>query len=197
MTFEREILALYNRGGDIGGRCLQPGTATALDGDAVTVDLLWQNGTCGAPSSARHPFILASIARTASDGSQWIQPTRSVCGFNPPSADLRACAMLGSGAAASPTASPAPAAAPTSSPTPSPAATPTVRPTPVATATPTATAPPTIARTPTPPPSPVAVASPPPAPPEPGPNYLLIGVIVVIVVLLGGSYILARPPRRG
>jgi len=47
-------------------------------GDTATLDLLFESGTCGAPSSAHYPFILVSLARTAADGSSWVTPARSV-----------------------------------------------------------------------------------------------------------------------
>src|SRR5437867_7925261 len=104
MSFDKEILALYVRGNDSGGRCFATTTGANLDGDAVTLDLAWQNGTCGAPITAHYPFILLSLSRTAADGSSWITPTRSVCGAAPGVLDSRACAML-SGASPAPTVS--------------------------------------------------------------------------------------------
>src|SRR5687767_9988707 len=108
MSFEREVLALYARGDDVGGRCLRSASTASVDGDTVTLDLAWESGTCGAPATARHPFVLVSLSRTASDGTAWVQPTRSVCAA-PPGVDPRACASL-SGAA---TTSPSPTAVPT------------------------------------------------------------------------------------
>jgi hypothetical protein len=193
MSFDRDILALYIRGNDSGGRCLQTGTAATLDSDNVTLDLSWQNGTCGAPITAHYPFILVSLARAASDGSQWIQPSRSICAA-PPGVD-RTCAATA--------ASPSPTASAATTPVPTTSATTT--PTPVRTATPTTTAQPTVAATvPSTPsaapslgatPPPVAAASPPPAV-ETGPNYPLIGALGAAAVLLLLSWVLARPSRR-
>lgn len=201
MSFDRDVLALYARGDDIGGRCLRTGSTASIDGDTVTLDLVWEGGTCGAPSTARHPFILVSLSRTASDGSGWVQPARSVCAA-PPGVDPRACASVGGGTAAtpSPTAaatappSPSPAtAAPT--PSPSPSAVPvTPSPSPVPT-----TAAPTVAPT-------VALASPTRSQvPTPRPvevptddtvNYLLWGALGLIVVFVIVAGLFARSPRR-
>ncbi len=192
MSFDRDILALYTRGNDSGGRCLQPGSTATVDGNTVTLDLQWQNGTCGAPISAHYPFILVSLARADSAGSSWVLPARSVCG-SAPGVDARACVQIG-GATASPTASPA--STPTATPQPTTAATasPAAQPTAVPTATRTASPTPTRTIAPTPPP--VAVASPPSAPTEPGPNYLLYGAVIAAGLLLLLALALARPRRR-
>ncbi len=200
MSFDRDILALYIRGNDSGGRCLQTGSAASLDGDTLTLDVRWQSGTCGAPISAHYPFIMVSLSRADSAGAQWIQPARSVCAA-PVGVDPRACAQIGSGAAASPTPLPAtPTAAPTAAPAASPtaqppvAASPTAQPTAVPTvATPAAT--PTRTVSPTTP-SPVAVASPPTAPADVEPNFLLYGAVVAAGLLVLLALILARPRRR-
>ena len=207
MSFERDILALYARGDDIGGRCLRTGSTATIDGDTVALDLVWESGTCGAPSTARHPFILLSFSRTASDGSGWVQPARSVCAA-PPGVDPRACASVGGGTTASPsptpaaTAPPPPSPAITAPPSPSPAsAAPSPSPAPVTpSASPAATA---AARTVAPT---VALASPARSPdPTPRPvdvptddtvNYLLwaaLGLIVLFVIVAG---LFARSPRR-
>src|SRR5687767_15151349 len=141
MSFEREVLALYARGDDVGGRCLRSGSTASVDGDTVTLDLLWESGTCGAPATARHPFVLVSLSRTASDGTAWVQPTRSVCAA-PPGVDPRACASLGGA-----TTSPSPTAAATAAATPSPASA-TPSPTPVPSPSPTSPAPTTAAPSP-------------------------------------------------
>src|SRR5688572_17589967 len=39
MSFDRDILALYIRGNDSGGRCLRTGPSATLDGDTTTLDL--------------------------------------------------------------------------------------------------------------------------------------------------------------
>src|SRR5688572_30730408 len=95
MSFDKDILALYVRGNDTGGRCLRSGPSATLDGDTATLDLLFESGTCGAPSSAHYPFILVALARTAADGSSWVTPARSVCATAPGISDSRACASLG------------------------------------------------------------------------------------------------------
>ena len=215
MSFERDVLALYARGDDAGGRCLWTGSTAWIDGDTVQIDLGWEHGTCGAPSTARHPFILVSLSRTASGGASWVQPARSVCG-TPPGVDAYACASVGSGTVASPsptraaTAPPSPSPAATTPPSPSPTTvapspspapvTPPPSPSPVAT-----TAATTAARTVAPT---VAVASPTPTrAPDPTPrpvdvptddtvNYLLwgaLGLIVLFVIIAG---LFARSPRR-
>lgn len=223
MSFDRDILALYVRGEDVGGRCLRTGNTASIDGDTVTLDLVWESGTCGAPITARHPFVLLSLSRTASDGTAWVQPSRSVCGA-PPGVDTSACASVGGGAVASP--SPRPATAAPASPSPaaaSPSVTAAITPpaspaTPAPTtatsaatmATPTAartTAPPTTAGPATPAPT-VALASPTPArSPDPTPrpvevptddtvNYLLWGVLGLIVLFVIVAGLFARAPRR-
>src|SRR5688572_33279852 len=45
MSFDRDILALYIRGNDSGGRCLRTGPSATLDGDTTTLDLLFEPGT--------------------------------------------------------------------------------------------------------------------------------------------------------
>src|SRR5436189_3778924 len=83
MSFDKDILALYTRGNDTGGRCIRTGPNATLDGDTATLDLLFESGTCGAPSTAHYPFILVSLSRTAADGSSWVTPARSVCASAP------------------------------------------------------------------------------------------------------------------
>ena len=201
MSFDKEILALYVRGNDSGGRCFATTTGANLDGDAVTLDLAWQNGTCGAPITAHYPFILLSLSRIAADGSSWITPTRSVCGAAPGVFDSRACAML-SGASPAPTTS-APVAPTTAAPTPTPSATGTrtLTPTPVTTS-PAAAASPTPGSTsaqasPAASRSPVAAAaSPASTGADAGTNYLLYGMLIAIGVLIGIALMLSRSSAR-
>jgi hypothetical protein len=212
MSFDRDILALYVRGNDSGGRCLRTGPSATLDGDTTTLDLQFEAGTCGAPAGAHYPFILVALARTAADGSSWVTPARSVCASAPGVADSRACASLGT-STTSPTpvptgaASPSPTSASTATPTASPTATRTAAPTSAApiTAAPT-TAAPTAAVSPTPAPtrSPVAVASPSiPASASPQPvasggssDFLLTAGLVGLGVLIAIVIMAARRPRR-
>lgn len=200
MSFDRDILALYSRGNDIGGRCLRTGPNATLDGDTTTLDLLFEPGTCGAPSNAHYPFILVALARTAADGTSWVTPARSVCASAPGVADSRACASLGTSTVSpSPTTSPSPV--PTAA---SPTATAAASPSPTRTATPTTTtAPPataTAAASPSPTRSPVAVASPTPSAPAPGAtggdNFLLTAGLIGLGVLIGIVMMAARRPRR-
>jgi hypothetical protein len=201
MSFDKDILALYTRGNDTGGRCLRTGPNATLDGDTATLDLLFESGTCGAPSSAHYPFVLLSLARTAADGSSWVTPARSVCASAPGVSDSRACASLGTSTT---TSSPAPTAATT--PLPSVTSGP-------ATATPTATASASASRTPTPSTaapasatptrSVVAAASPsasasgsaqPAA--SGGPDFLVPAGLIALGVLIGIVMMAARRPRR-
>lgn len=203
MSFDKDILALYTRGNDTGGRCFATTTGATLDGDTVTLDLTWENGTCGAPISAHYPFILLSVSRTAADGSAWVTPSRSVCGAAAGVVDSRACATL-SGASPGPTATPVPsptAAAPSAAPTatPSPTGTPSLTPSaPVATS-PVAASSPTPGSTSaqaSPSRSPVAAASPRPADGDSGTNFLLYGMLIAIGVLIGIALMLSRSSRR-
>ena len=207
MSFDRDILALYIRGNDTGGRCLRTGPSSTLDGDTTTLDLLFESGTCGAPSSAHYPFIMVALARTAADGSSWVTTARSVCASAPGVADSRACASLGTS-----TTTPSPAPTGVASPSPSPATTavPTASASPTAsrTAAPASAAPTTAAPTATTaPPSPtrsaVAVASPSvaasatAAPTAGGSNdFLLTAGLVGLGVLIGIVIMAARRPRR-
>ncbi|HET8567953.1 MAG TPA: hypothetical protein VFM93_03080 [Candidatus Limnocylindria bacterium] len=204
MSWEREILALYARGADEGGRCLRVAGPASLSGSEVSLDLAWDAGTCGAPITARHPFVMASLARTDDAGTSWIAPGRSVCA-TAPGTNARACAPAD--AAASPSPTPAPAPAPTPTPTPAPATStpspsPSPRPSPIASPTPVATtAAPT---TPAPPATlvttrPATTASPSAAalpPLNEGPDLLIAGAFGVFVVLLAIAVILAWGPRR-
>lgn len=198
MTFDREMLALYHRGDDSGGRCLRTNATADISGDTVTLDLFWEAGTCGAPASAHYPFVLVSLLRTADDGSAWIAPGRQVCATAPGLPGTRACAPVAgvvqtpaptATRTAAPTSTVAPTTTPTPFPTPSPTPAPTLAPSPT----------PTAARTPTPAPTvvlasptPVAQASPPPSA-SGGSDVLgvggwiafgfVLGVIVVALVL--------------
>ena len=191
MSFDTDRLALYARGNDAGGRCLSR-TVTAQDGTALTLNLQWDAGTCGAPITAHYPFLLLSLSRGAADGSSWVPAGgRSVCATVGPDTD--ACATVGAAASPSPgtaTSSPAPtsAAAPTPSasalrsPSPSVPATATVSVSPTASPAPTPTR--TSAAT-SPAPSVVAVASPTAASQtDAGPNYIYIAIIVGFALLV-------------
>jgi len=200
MSFDRQILALYARGNDIGGRCLRTGPNATLDGDTTTLDLQFEPGTCGAPSSAHYPFILVALMRTAADGTSWVTPSRSVCASAPGVSDSRACASLGTSASSpSPPATTAPSPSPTSAPTATAAASPTATRTASPTTSTTATASP--AQSPTR--SPVAVASPTgtataSAPPAAGgdSDFLLTAGLIGLGVLIGIAIMAARRPRR-
>jgi hypothetical protein len=206
MSFDKDILALYARGNDVGGRCLRTGPSATLDGDTTMLDLLWESGTCGAPSGAHYPFILVSLARTAADGSSWVTPARSVCASAPGVSDSRACASLGT-STTSP--SPAPTTAATASPTAATTAVPTIAASATAsrspaptTATPT-TAAPTATALPSPTRSAVAVASPSAAASASGApaasggsDFLVIAGLIAVGVLIGIVIMAARRPRR-
>jgi hypothetical protein len=200
MSFDKDILALYTRGNDTGGRCLRTGPNATLDGDTATLDLLFEPGTCGAPSSAHYPFILVSLARTAADGSSWVTPARSVCASAPGVGDSRACASLGTSTT---TASPAPTPSTTPVPTSAPAsATPSGSAGASRTAAATTTASASVAPSPTASRS-VAAASPSPsasASSQPaaagGSDFLVPAGLVVLGVLIGIVIMAARRPRR-
>jgi len=199
MSFDKDILALYARGNDTGGRCLRTGPNATLDGDTATLDLLFESGTCGAPSTAHYPFILVSLTRVAADGSSWVTPARSVCASAPGVSDSRACASLGTSAT---TPSPAPSASASPVPTAAPAsATPTGTASATRTATPSTAAPASVAPSPTR--SVVAVASPSASnsasgQPAAGGNsdFLVTAGLVGLGVLIGIVIMAARRPRR-
>ena len=208
MSFDKDILALYTRGNDAGGRCLRTGPNATLDGDTTTLDLLFESGTCGAPSGAHYPFIMVSLSRTAADGSSWVTPARSVCATAPGISDSRACASLGTS-----TSSPSPPPTTAVSPSPSPATTaaptitasPTTSRTPAPTTTAPTTAAPTAAgTTAVPTRSVVAVASPSAgasasgAPAAGGGNsdFLVTAGLIGLGVLIGIVIMAARRPRR-
>src|SRR5206468_8233309 len=126
MSFDKDVLALYTRGNDTGGRCIGTQIVAGLSGDTLTATASWQVGTCGAPSTAHYPFVLVALSRTAADGTAWLPSAKSVC-LSVASQATNACASL----AGSP---PAPSAAATTPPPPA-----TSSPAPTASATPTAT----------------------------------------------------------
>jgi hypothetical protein len=193
MSFDKDILALYTRGNDTGGRCIATPVLAAFSGDTLTASLTWQAGTCGAPSTAHYPFILMSIARTSTDGTAWLQSARSVCAVLD-TQETSACASLASASPSpAPTASPSPSptAAGTSSPSPSPSPTRSLTPTQtVAAASPTPSAAPTAAATASR--SPVAAATTAPAASDDGTNYLLYAMLVAIAFLVLLSLVLSR-----
>lgn len=201
MSFDRDILALYIRGNDSGGRCLRTGPNATLDADTTTADLSWETGTCGAPISAHYPFILVSLSRTAADGASWIQAGRSVCASAPGVDGSRACAALASTSSPAPTGSPGVTPVPTAAPSVAPAPSVTAAPTATATRTaaPASSAPPTpslvTAASPTVVASPVAAASPPPsAESGGGPNLLLVAALIGLGFLIGLALMAARRP---
>ncbi len=208
MSFDKDILALYARGNDAGGRCLRTGPNASLDGDTTTLDLLFESGTCGAPSSAHYPFILVSLSRTAADGSSWVAPARSVCASAPGVSDSRACASLGTSTttpspAPTTAASPSPTLATTAVPTVGASASPSRTPAPT-TAAPTTAAPTgTVGTTAVPTRSVIAVASPSAgssasgAPAASGGNdFILTAGLIGLGVLIGIVIMAARRPRR-
>src|SRR3989449_1089411 len=134
MSFDKDVLALYTRGNDTGGRCIGTQIVAGFSGDALSATASWQAGTCGAPSTAHYPFILVALSRSAADGTAWLPSAKSVC-LSVESQDTNACASL-SGASPAPTttttAPPSATAAPTAtrSLTPTLAASATASPTP-------------------------------------------------------------------
>jgi hypothetical protein len=201
MSFDKDILALYTRGNDTGGRCIGTQITANFSGDTLAATAPWQPGTCGAPSTAHYPFILIAISRTAADGTAWLPTARSVC-LTVESADTNACASP-SGGAPAPSATSAPASAtpaPTTSATAVPsatvAATATRSLTPsqtvaAASLTPTQTSAPTTATR-----SPAAAASQPPSAADNGTNYLLYAMLIAIGFLVLLSLFLSRGGRR-
>lgn len=203
MSFDRDILALYTRGNDTGGRCIGTQIAANFTGDTLAATAQWQAGTCGAPSNARYPFILVAVSRTSSDGTAWLPGARQVC-LSVETQDTNACATL-SGASPAPSAAPTtPPPTATSSPAPTVTAAPSASPSPTATrsltpsqtiaaASPTpapTTAPATASR------SPVAAASRPSTASDSGTNLLLYAMLIAIGFLVLLSLFLSRGSRR-
>ncbi len=192
MSFDKDILALYTRGNDSGGRCIASTVTAGLSGDTASVNLQWQPGTCGAPSGAHYPFILMSLSRSAADGTAWLSATRQICALVD-AADTGACATL-AGPSPAPTASATTPASVAPSQTATPTATRSLTPSQtVAVASPSATL--TIvtasaAR------SPVAAASPPAAAADSGTNVLLYAMLIAIGFLVLLSLFLSRGGRR-
>jgi hypothetical protein len=192
MSFEKDILALYTRGNDTGGRCIGTQISAGFSGDTLIANATWQAGTCGAPSTAHYPFILLAVSRSAVDGTPWLPSARSVCLFVE-TQDTNACATL-SGASPAPiaTASSASPATTTASPSPAAGASATRSLTPsqaVASPTPTAT----LANATR---SPVAAASPPPAAVDGGTNVLLYAMLIAMGFLVLLSLFLSRGGGR-
>jgi hypothetical protein len=199
MSFDKDILALYTRGNDTGGRCIGTQVVAGFSGDTLSASAPWQAGTCGAPSSAHYPFLLVAFSRTAADGTAWLPSAKSVC-LSVEAQDTNACANLAG-------ASPSPSAAATTPP-----ATATSSPVPTATATSTATrsltpsqtvaaASPTAVPTSAPASatasrSPVAAASPAATAADNGTNFLLYAMLIAIGFLVLLSLFLSRGGRR-
>jgi hypothetical protein len=197
MSFDKDVLALYTRGNDTGGRCIGTQIVAGFSGDTLAATAAWQAGTCGAPSTAHYPFILVALSRSAADGTAWLPNAKSVC-LSVESQDTNACASL-SGASPAPTApaSPSPTTATTALPSATAAPTATRSLTPSLSASPTAspsstatTAPATASR------SPIAAASPTPAVADDGQNFLLYAMLIAIGFLVLLSLFLSRGGRR-
>jgi len=197
MTFDKEILALYTRGNDTGGRCIGTQIAAGFSGDTLAATASWQAGTCGAPSTAHYPFILISLSRTATDGTTWLSTARSVC-LTVETQDTNACGTLsGASVAPSVTASAAPTSTATAAPssaTAVPSATRSLTPTQtVAAASPTSastSAAPSASR------SAAAAASPSATATDNGTNILLYAMLIAIAFLVLLSLFLSRGGRR-
>ena len=101
-NFGHDILALYARGADIGNRCITSVGSSSVSAGVVSLNLGWQDGTCGAPAGARYPFVLVSLSRTANDGTAWLSQLQSVCGSAPGVDGSRVCAPVPAGGAVSP-----------------------------------------------------------------------------------------------
>jgi hypothetical protein len=175
MSFEREFLALYSRGNDTGGRCIATAAVASFSGDTMTATFDWQSDTCGAPTTARHPFILVAVSRTASDGSTWQPSARQICAFVGSTA-TNACASFGgaSSPSAAPSATTTTGAAPRS-------------PTPTAVAT----------ASPAPSRSPIAAATPTSAPADSGggPNLIVAAALLGLGVVIGLALMASRRPK--
>jgi len=199
MSFDKDILALYARGNDTGGRCIGTQIVAGFSGDTLSANAPWQAGTCGAPSTAHYPFLLVSFSRTAADGSAWLPSAKSVC-LSVESQDTNACANLGGASPAPSAAATTPPPAATSSPAPTATATASatrsltpsqtvaaVSPTPIATSAPASA---TASR------SPVAAASPAATAADNGTNFLLYAMLIAIGFLVLLSLFLSRGGRR-
>jgi len=189
MSFDKELLVLYTRGNDTGGRCIGTQIAASFSGDTLSATASWQTGTCGAPSTAHYPFILLSLSRTATDGTSWLSSARSVC-LSVETQDTNACASLASG-------SPAPTTSSSQvplTPTPQASATRSLTPTQSAAAASPTTAPSSAAPSATR--SPAAAASPPATASDSGSNILLYAMLVAIGFLVLLSLFLSRSGRR-
>jgi hypothetical protein len=197
MSFDKDILALYTRGNDTGGRCIGTQISAAFSGDTLAANAVWQPGTCGAPSTAHYPFILVALSRTAADGTAWVSSARSVC-LSVESPDTNACAPL-SGASPAPSATATASAAATATATAtaasaSPTATRSLTPSQtVAAASPTPTA---TSVSPSPSRSPVAATSPQPTAADSGTNVLLYAMLIAIGFLVLLSLFLSRGGGR-
>jgi hypothetical protein len=198
MSFDKDILALYTRGNDSGGRCIGTQIAASFSGDTLSATAPWVAGTCGAPSTAHYPFVLIALSRTATDGTTWLPTAKTVC-LSVESQDTNACATL-SGASPGPSAATTPAPTATSSPAPTVTAPPTAtrsltpsQTVAVSSPTPTATSAPASATATR---SPVAAASPPPAAVDNATNFLLYAMLVAIGFLVLLSLFLSRGGRR-
>ena len=197
MSFDKDILALYTRGNDTGGRCIGTQIVAGFSVDTLAATAPWQVGTCGAPSTAHYPFVLVALSRTAADGTAWLPSAKSVC-LSVESQDTNACASL-TGASPAPSASattPPPTA--TSSPAPTATAAPTATRslTPsqtVAAASPSATLTLVTASASR---SAVAQASPPATAADNGTNVLLYAMLIAIGFLVLLSLFLSRGGRR-
>ncbi len=197
MSFDKDVLALYTRGNDTGGRCIGTQIVAGFSGDTLAATASWQSGVCGAPSTAHYPFILVAVSRTAADGSTWLPSAKSVC-LSVESQDTNACASL-SGASPAPSAGASPAPPTTTTAAPSATATPTATRTLTPTLTVSPTAAPTAAATTAPATasrSPVAAASPPVDAADNGTNFLLYAMLIAIGFLVLLSLFLSRGGRR-
>jgi len=188
MSFDKELLVLYTRGNDTGGRCIGTQIAASFSGDTLSATASWQTGTCGAPSTAHYPFILLSLSRTATDGTSWLSSARSVC-LSVETQDTNACASLASGSPAPTSSSQVPL-----TPTPQASATRSLTPTQSAAAASPTTAPSSAAPSATR--SPAAAASPPATASDSGSNILLYAMLVAIGFLVLLSLFLSRSGRR-
>ena len=199
MSFDKDVLALYTRGNDTGGRCIGTQIVAGFSGDTLTATASWQVGTCGAPSTAHYPFVLVALSRTAADGTAWLPSAKSVC-LSVESQDTNACASLAGSSPAPSAAATTPPPTATSSPAPTTTAAPTatrsltpsqtvaaVSPTPLATSAPASA---TASR------SPVAAASPPATAADNGTNFLLYAMLIAIGFLVLLSLFLSRGGRR-